>query len=185
VVGNWTVRGIWSALTGRSRDAPRCRPAVSQFRGWRRRPANRVRDGNCLRINGPSITGSTRWRSSAAPVTFGNSGRGILEGPEIQRGPGVHRNFPIGEQYKVSFRWEAVSRVQSRQFRRSAVGTGVGQSARSVPPRRIIMRISVPCVERRAMIHLHESSACVSSMQRRIDVRSPAGTRLKIDSGHR
>ncbi len=73
--------------------------------------------------------------------TFGNSGRGFLEGPgKFNVDMGVHRNFPIGERYKVSFRWELFNAFNRANFGDPAVGTGVGQSGQisSAAPARIM-----------------------------------------------
>jgi len=53
-------------------------------------------------------------------------------------------NFPIGERYKVSFRWELFNAFNRANFGDPAVGTGVGQSGQisSAAPARIIAIVS-------------------------------------------
>ncbi|HTM51421.1 MAG TPA: TonB-dependent receptor, partial [Bryobacteraceae bacterium] len=80
-VGNWTVTGIWSMLSG-DHVTPTLSTAVSNSAGGSADRPNRVLDGN-LRSDQRSID---HWFDPlafvpAAQFTFGNAARGILEGP--------------------------------------------------------------------------------------------------------
>jgi hypothetical protein len=140
-VGNWTVTGIWSMLSG-DHVTPTLSTAVSNSAGGSADRPNRVLDGN-LRSDQRSID---HWFDPlafvpAAQCTFGNAARGILEGPgKFNVDLGIHRNFSIGERYKLSFRWEMFNAFNRANFGDPAVATGVGQSGQisSAAPARIM-----------------------------------------------
>ena len=57
--------------------------------------------------------------ATPAQFSFGNSGRGILVGPgNFNVDAGIHRQFAVGDKYRVTFRWEMFN-----AFNRSNFGT--------------------------------------------------------------
>jgi hypothetical protein len=52
-----------------------------------------------------------------AQFTFGNAGRGLLDGPgRINVDLGIHRNFPINERFNLNLRWEMFNAFNRANF---------------------------------------------------------------------
>lgn len=140
VVGNWNVSGIWTMSTG-EHFTPGLAAAVSNSVGGGDRP-NRIRDGN-LPADQRSID---RWFdlaafTSPAQFTFGNAGRGILEGPgNFNLDLGVHRNFALREGWKLAFRWEMFNAMNRANFSvpNAAIGSPVAGQISGTAPARIM-----------------------------------------------
>lgn len=119
VLGGWSLNGIWSMSTG-EHFTPGLAAAVSNSAGGGGDRPNRVSDGN-LPKDQRTID---RWFDLSAFATpaqfnFGNAGRGILIGPgNFNVDAGIHRQFALGDRYRVTFRWEMFN-----AFNRSNFGT--------------------------------------------------------------
>ncbi|MBM3728312.1 MAG: hypothetical protein FJW40_23170 [Acidobacteria bacterium] len=117
LIGGWNVNGIWSMATG-EHFTPGLAAAVSNSAGGGGDRPNRIADGN-LSKGSRTID---RWFdlgafATPAQFTFGNAGRGILVGPgNFNVDAGIHRQFPIGERYKVTFRWEMFNAFNRANF---------------------------------------------------------------------
>jgi hypothetical protein len=141
VAGNWNVSGIWTMSTG-EHFTPGLAAAVSNSAGGGGDRPNRIGDGN-LPGDQRSID---RWfdlSAFAAPAqfTFGNAGRGILEGPgNFNLDLGVHRNFRLSEQWKLSFRWEMFNAMNRANFSvpNAAIGSPVAGQISGTAPARIM-----------------------------------------------
>jgi hypothetical protein len=122
IVGNWNISGIWSMYTGASfgpslatsvSNGQSSNPAVSAIE----RP-NRVGDGN-LPAGQRTIDHWFDTSAFAIPAqfTFGNSGLLILEGPGyFNVDAGIHRDFPVREGMKLTFRWEMFNAFNRANF---------------------------------------------------------------------
>lgn len=129
LVGNWNVSGIWILSTGEHFTPGLAAGASNSAGGGGERP-NRIRDGN-LPVGERTID---RWFDlgafAAAPqYSFGNAGRGILEGPgNFNLDLGVHRNFRFGERFRLSFRWEMFNALNRANFAIPAAAIGNPQA---------------------------------------------------------
>lgn len=139
ILGGWSVNGIWSMATGEHFTATAAAAVSNSAGGGGDRP-NRIADGN---LSGGERT-IDRWfnlAAFAAPAqfTFGNSGRGILVGPgNFNVDAGIHRQFAIGERYKLTFRWEMFNAFNRANFGNpnSAIGNPqAGQISGTAPAR--------------------------------------------------
>jgi Carboxypeptidase regulatory-like domain len=141
VVGNWNLSGIWSLASG-EHFTPTLAAAVSNSAGGGGDRPNRIRDGN-LDSSERTID---RWFDLGAFITpaqfsFGNAGRGILVGPgSYNVDLGVHRNFRITEQWRLSFRWEMFNAFNRANFGlpNSAIGNATAGQISSTAPARIM-----------------------------------------------
>ena len=141
IVGNWNLSGIWSFSTGQ-RFTPALAATVSNSAGGGGERPNRVLDGN-LPSDQRTID---RWFDLGAFVTpaqftFGNTGRGILEGPGYYNVDlGIHRNFPIGERYRLSFRWEMFNAFNRANFDvpNAVIGNPVAGQISGTAPARVM-----------------------------------------------
>ncbi|MFN7919776.1 MAG: TonB-dependent receptor [Bryobacteraceae bacterium] len=117
LIGGWSLNGIWSFATG-EHFTPGLAAAVSNSAGGGGDRPNRIADGN---LPGGERT-IDRWFNLAAFATpaqfaFGNAGRGILIGPgNFNVDAGIHRQFRIGERYRVTFRWEMFNAFNRANF---------------------------------------------------------------------
>ncbi|MBK5291650.1 MAG: hypothetical protein JJE04_08260, partial [Acidobacteriia bacterium] len=139
VLGGWSVNGIWSMSTGEHFTATAAAAVSNSAGGGGDRP-NRITDGNLPRDERTI----DRWfdlAAFAAPAqfTFGNSGRGILVGPgNFNVDAGIHRQFAIGERYKLTFRWEMFNAFNRANFGNPnpAIGNAqAGQISGTAPAR--------------------------------------------------
>jgi hypothetical protein len=139
ILGGWSINGIWSMATG-EHFTPTLAAAVSNSAGGGGDRPNRIADGN-LASGQRTID---RWFDLAAFVTpaqfnFGNAGRGILVGPgNFNVDAGIHRQFPIGEHYRLTFRWEMFNAFNRANFAppASAIGNAqAGQISATAPAR--------------------------------------------------
>jgi len=123
IIGDWDLTGIWTMATGRHFQ-PQMASSTSNSSGGSAQRPNRVGSG----VLPPSERTIDRWFDTrldepGAPwltppqYTFGNSGRGILDGPaRFNVDLGIHRNFPIGERYTLNFRWEMFNAFNHTNF---------------------------------------------------------------------
>lgn len=129
ILGGWQLAGIFTAQTGLP-FSPTLAPNPANTTGPAR--PDRLRDGN---LSG-SERNIDRWFdvgafAPAAPFTFGNSGRNVLRGPSLTSLDGmVSRNFRMGEQRNLEFRWEMFNLSNSAQFARPNNNISVPQAAR-------------------------------------------------------
>jgi hypothetical protein len=138
LLGGWQMAGILTLQTG----VP-LTPTVSV------NPANttgpvrpdRLADGN-LSADQRTID---RWFdrtafAAATPFNFGNSGRHVIRAPGLKTIDGsVNRNFRIGEQRRLEFRWEMFNLTNTAQFGRPNLNINLAQggtiTSTSVPNR--------------------------------------------------
>lgn len=117
LVGNWNLTGIWSIASG-EHFTPGLASAVSNSAGGGGERPNRIANGN-LDSGQRTID---RWFDTAAfavpaQFSFGNAGRGILVGPRnFNVDAGIHRDFPIREAMRASFRWEMFNAFNHPNF---------------------------------------------------------------------
>jgi len=139
ILGGWSLNGIWSMSTGEHFTATAAAAVSNSAGGGGDRP-NRISDGN---LPGGQRT-IDRWFdlgafATPAQFTFGNSGRGILVGPgNFNVDAGIHRQFVIGERYKLTFRWEMFNAFNRANFGNpnSAIGNPqAGQISGTAPAR--------------------------------------------------
>jgi hypothetical protein len=129
IAGNWNVSGIWTVATG-DHFTPTLGTAVSNSAGGGGDRPNRIADGN-LPADRRSID---RWFdvaafAPAAQYTFGNAGRGILEGPgNFNVDLGIHRDFPIRERFRITYRWEMFNAFNRANFSDPNAVTSSGQA---------------------------------------------------------
>jgi hypothetical protein len=137
LVNDWDLTGIWTFETGRH-FTPVMAASTSNSAGGSAQRPNLV--GNP--VLDPGERTIDRWfdtslDSSGAPFltpaqfTFGNTGRGILDGPgTFNVDLGVHRNFPFGERFNINFRWEmfnAFNRVNFNEPNAQIGGVNAGR----------------------------------------------------------
>jgi TonB dependent receptor len=139
IIGDWEVSGVWIMYSG-SYFTPTLATSVSNSDGGGPARPNRIRDGN-LPISERTID---RWFDvgafgTPAQFTFGNAANRILEGPGyFNVDLGVHRNFPITERVKLSFRWEMFNAFNRANFLtpNANIGTApAGQISSTLPAR--------------------------------------------------
>jgi len=141
IVGNWDLSGIWSLASG-EHFTPTLAAAVSNSAGGGGDRPNRLADGNLP--NGDRTI--DRWFDisafvSPAQFSFGNAGRGILEGPgSFNVDLGVHRNFQINEKLRLNFRWEMFNALNRANFAvpNAVIGNAVAGQISSTAPARIM-----------------------------------------------
>src|SRR5262249_39639927 len=147
IVGNWNVSGIWTMSTG-DHFAPGVAASVSNSAGGGGDRPNRLRDGN-LPASQRTIE---RWFDLAAfvpatPFSFGNAGRGILEGPgNFNVDLGVHRSFSLTERYRLIYRWEMFNAFNRANFGDPAAAIGnptAGQISSTAPARIMQMALKL------------------------------------------
>jgi hypothetical protein len=145
IAGNWNVSGIWTVATG-DHFTPTLGTAVSNSAGGGGDRPNRIADGN-LPADQRTID---RWFdvgafAPAAQYTFGNAGRGILEGPgNFNVDLGIHRDFPIRERFRVTYRWEmfnAFNRANFNDPNAVTSSTQAGQISSTAPARTMQMAL--------------------------------------------
>jgi hypothetical protein len=141
IVGNWDLSGIWSLASG-EHFTPTLAAAVSNSAGGGGDRPNRLADGNLP--NGDRTI--DRWFDisafvSPAQFSFGNAGRGILEGPgSFNVDLGVHRNFQVNEKLRLNFRWEMFNAFNRANFAvpNAVIGNAVAGQISSTAPARIM-----------------------------------------------
>jgi hypothetical protein len=117
IVGDWNLNGIWQFSSGQRFTATLASAVSNSTGGGGDRP-NRIKDGN-LPTDQRTID---HWFdltafSTPAQYTFGNAGTGILVGPgNFNLDAGIHRNFPIGERYTLSYRCEMFNAFNHANF---------------------------------------------------------------------
>jgi hypothetical protein len=123
LAGDWDINGIWTMETGRH-FTPQMASSNSNSAGGGPQRPNRLSSG----VLDPSERTIERWfdtrlDQSGAPwatpaqYTFGNSGRGIMDGPgTFNVDLGIHRNFPISERFNLRFRWEMFNAFNRANF---------------------------------------------------------------------
>lgn len=138
VFGGWQMAGILTLQTG----VP-LTPTLSVNPANTTGPArpDRLADGN-LPEGERTIS---RWFdrtafAAATPFNFGNSGRHVIRAPGLHTLDGsVNRNFRIGEQRRIEFRWEMFNLTNSAQFGRPNLNVNLAQggtiTTTSVPNR--------------------------------------------------
>lgn len=138
-LGGWSLNGIWSMSTG-EHFTPGLAAAVSNSAGGGGDRPNRLRDGN-LSKGQRTID---RWFdltafAPAAQFNFGNAGRGILVGPgNFNVDAGIHRQFALGDRYRVTFRWEMFNAFNRSNFGNPNASIGnaqAGQISGTAPAR--------------------------------------------------
>ncbi|HZO51992.1 MAG TPA: hypothetical protein VFB63_04715, partial [Bryobacteraceae bacterium] len=139
ILGGWSVNGIWSMSTGEHFTATAAAAVSNSAGGGGDRP-NRIANGN-LPSDQRTID---RWFdltafATPAQFTFGNSGRGILVGPgNFNVDAGIHRQFSIGEKFKLTFRWEMFNAFNRANFGNPNAAIGnvqAGQISGTAPAR--------------------------------------------------
>jgi hypothetical protein len=145
--GNWNVSGIWTMATG-DHFTPTLGTSVSNSAGGSADRPNRITDGNI-----PSDQRSIdRWFDlgafgPAAQYTFGNAGRGILVGPgDFNVDLGIHRDFPIRERFRLTYRWEMFNSFNRANFSdpNAVIGSAqVGQISGTAPARTMQMALKL------------------------------------------
>jgi len=123
IIGNWNLSGIWGMATG-GHFTPTLASSVSNSAGGSGQRPHLV--GNPVLPPGERTIErwfDTRLDEAGAPFatpaqyTFGNQGRGILDGPgRFNVDLGIHRNFRVGERYNVNFRWEMFNAFNRANF---------------------------------------------------------------------
>lgn len=145
IIGNWDLTGIWSMETGRH-FTPVMASSTSNSAGGSAQRPNRVGAG----VLQPDQRTIDRWfdvglDQPGAPwqtppqFTFGNAGRGILDGPgRFNVDLGIHRNFPVSERFNINFRWEmfnAFNRVSFDEPNAQIGGVNSGRVLGTAPAR--------------------------------------------------
>jgi hypothetical protein len=147
IAGNWNLSGIWTMATG-DHFTPTLGTSVSNSAGGGGDRPNRIADGN-LPSGQRSID---RWFDlnafvPAAQYTFGNAGRGILVGPgTFNVDLGVHRDFPIRERFRLTYRWEMFNSFNRANFGdpNAIIGSGqAGQISATAPARTMQMALKL------------------------------------------
>jgi hypothetical protein len=121
VVGDWDVSNVWTMYTG-THFGPSLGTSVSNALA-----VSSIAPSERPNLNGvPNLPSDQRalnhWFnvsafSSPAQYTWGDAGTGILVGPGyFSTDLAVHRNFPIKERYKVTFRAEAFNAFNRANF---------------------------------------------------------------------
>jgi Carboxypeptidase regulatory-like domain len=121
VVGDWDISNIWTMYTG-MHFGPSLGTSVS----------NALAVSSIAPTERPNLSGNpnlptdqrtiTHWFDVAAfsipaEYTFGDAGTGILVGPGyFDTDLAIHRNFPIKERYKLTFRAEAFNTFNHANF---------------------------------------------------------------------
>jgi len=123
IVGNWDVSGIWFMQSGGHFD-PRVATSVSgSVTSPTTAPNERPNANGSGAGNLPKDKRTIdRWFNTSAfsvpaAYTFGNAGKGILEGPgTFQTDIGIRRGFPIKEGKNLTFRWEMFNAFNHANF---------------------------------------------------------------------
>lgn len=128
IVGGWSVNGIWSAYSG-GRFTPLLSANVSNASGGGNQRPNRIGNGT-LPSNQRSYKDWFKLTDFVAPTqyTFGNSGTGILAGPNYFNADlGVFRSVKIAERYKLTFRAESFNTFNRVNFGlpNATIGTAI------------------------------------------------------------
>jgi hypothetical protein len=129
IVGDWDLSGLWSLYSG-LHFGPALATSVSGSIGApllapTERP-NLNGPGN-LPVDQRTITHwfNTAAFSTPAAYTFGNAGVNILEGPgSFSADLGVHRQFPINERVRLTFRWEMFNAFNRPNFQNPSATIG-------------------------------------------------------------
>jgi hypothetical protein len=151
IVGNWSINGIWTMYTG-----PHFGPALATS------VSNSIGAVALAPAERPNLNGSAnlpseqrtidRWFnvpafSTPAPFTFGNAGKGILEGPGyFNVDTGIHRDFQIRERWKLSYRWEMFNSLNRANFSNPGASIGAstaGQITATLPARVMQMALKL------------------------------------------
>jgi len=120
VLGGWEFSGIWRLQSGDPFSiADGTDPSQSHIGADRAD----VVPGQSLNVHQGS---KSEWLNKyfnsaafqrAAPGTFGNSGRNILQGPGVNNvDMGLSKNFPFKEHFRVQFRWEMFNAFNRATF---------------------------------------------------------------------
>jgi hypothetical protein len=120
VLGGWEFSGIWRLQSGDPFSISDGRdPSQSHIGGDRAD----VVSGQSLSVHQGS---KSQWLGKyfntaafqpAAPGTFGNSGRNILQGPGVNNvDMGLNKSFPFKERYRIQFRWEMFNAFNRATF---------------------------------------------------------------------
>jgi len=137
IIGDWDINGIWTMYTGMHFN-PILGTSVSN-----------VLTGASVNVSPqerPNLNGApnlpadqrtiTHWFNTAAfsipaQYTWGNAGIGILEGPGyFNFDLGIHRNFPIKEKVRLTFRAEMFNTFNHTNFQNP--GNSIGTSSAGV-----------------------------------------------------
>lgn len=120
VFGGWEFSGVWRLQSGRPFSiGDGTDPSQSHIGGDRAD----VVPGQSLDVKQGS---KSQWLNKyfntaafqkAAPGTFGNSGRNIMQGPGVNNADfGMSKNFPFKERYRIQFRWEMFNAFNRATF---------------------------------------------------------------------
>jgi carboxypeptidase family protein len=148
IAGNWNLSGIWTMATG-DHFTPTIGTSVSNSAGGGSDRPNRLADGN-LPSGQRSIDAwfDLTAFEPAAQYTFGNAGRGILVGPgNFNVDLGIHRDFPIRERFRLTYRWEMFNSFNRANFSdpNAVIGSAqAGQISGTAPAR--IMQMALKLV---------------------------------------
>jgi hypothetical protein len=148
VVGGWNLSGTWIMYTGQWFAASLASPVSNTQSTGAALLTSATERPNW--VSNPNVlpAGQTRsiydWFNVAAfsvpaQYTFGNSGNGIILGPGyFNVDLGVHREFPIKERMKLTFRWEMFNSFNHTNFNNpnATIGSApAGTISSSLPAR--------------------------------------------------
>jgi hypothetical protein len=134
VVGNWDVSGFWAMYSGLHVN-PSLATSVS---GSQAIPGSTSERPDLLGTPNLSVDQRSidHWFNVAAfaipsPYTFGNSGAFVIEGPGyFSTDMGIHRVFPMGEEKRLTFRWEMFNAFNRANF--STPNVTIGSSSAGI-----------------------------------------------------
>jgi hypothetical protein len=137
LIGNWDISGIWTMYTG-MHFGPSLATSVSNVLTGASVNVSPTERPN---LNGPGNLPPdqrtiTHWFNTAAfsipaQYTWGDSGTGVLVGPGyFNFDLGIHRNFPIKERFKLTFRAEMFNTFNHTNFNNP--GASIGSSSAGV-----------------------------------------------------
>jgi len=117
LLANWQVGGILTLQSGSPFTVVNGVDRANIGSGPAQRP-DMIRNPNLL----GDLRDPQRWFDTAAfvqpaPFTFGNAGRNVAFGPGLGNlDMSLQRNFPMGEQRRVEFRWEVFNVLNTPHF---------------------------------------------------------------------
>lgn len=128
ILGGWSLNGIWTAHSG-LRLTPVLGTSVSNSSGGGTQRPNRVGNGNLS--SGQSIYHWFDTTAFVAPAqfTFGNSGTGLITGPNsFNVDMSLIRNFKLTERFGLNFRAEAFNFLNHTNFGSPNVSIGTASA---------------------------------------------------------
>jgi hypothetical protein len=148
IVGGWNVSGTWTMYTGQWFAASLGSPVSNTQSTGAAVVTSATERPNW--VSNPNVMPSGEqqniyhWFNVGAfaiptQYTFGNSGNGIILGPGyFNLDAGIHREFPIREQMKLTFRWEMFNAFNHANFNNpnAVIGTAPAGTISSTLPAR-------------------------------------------------